>query len=104
MIHEVMLLDHSGPELAAMQYAAALKMTMYAGLIAALLNPFDPLVFPVAAVLFSLAAMLGVAVAVGCVESLSARLPMRWVPRYVLLASAFSLLAMAFVGLQVGGP
>jgi formate hydrogenlyase subunit 4 len=104
MIHEVMVLDHSGPELAAMQYAAALKMTLYASLIAALLNPFDPLVLPVAAVLFSLAAMLGVGVAVGCVESLSARLPMRWVPRYVLLASAFSLLAMVLVGTQVGGP
>jgi formate hydrogenlyase subunit 4 len=104
MIHEVMVLDHSGPELAAMQYAAALKMTLYAGMIAALLNPFDPLLFPLAAVLFSVAAMLGVAVAVGCVESLTARLPMRWVPAYVLLASAFSLLAMALVGLEVGGP
>ena len=28
MIHEVMVLDHSGPELAAMQYAAAVKMTL----------------------------------------------------------------------------
>jgi hypothetical protein len=54
-------------------------------------------------VLFSIAAMLAVAVAVGCVESLSARLPMRWVPAYVLLAAAFSLLAMALVGLEVGG-
>ena len=103
MIHEVMVLDHSGPELAAMQYAAALKMTLYAGLIAALLNPFDPLLSPLAAVLFSVAAMLAVAVAVGCVESLTARLPMRWVPAYVLLASAFALLAMALVGLEVGG-
>jgi formate hydrogenlyase subunit 4 len=104
MIHEVMVLDHSGPELAAMQYSAALKMTLYAGLIAALLNPFDPLLVPIAALLFSLVAMMAVAVAVGCVESLTARLPMRWVPIYVLLASAFSLLAMALVGLEVGGP
>ena len=104
MIHEVMVLDHSGPELAAMQYAAALKMTLYAGLIAALLNPFDPLLAPAAALLFSMVTMLCVAVAVGCVESLSARLPMRWVPAYVLLASAFALLAMALVGLGVGGP
>jgi formate hydrogenlyase subunit 4 len=104
MIHEVMVLDHSGPELAAMQYGAALKLTLYAGLIAALLNPFDPLLFPLAAVLFSVVAMLLVAVAVGCVESLTARLPMRWVPAYVLLASAFGLLAMALVGLEMGGP
>jgi hypothetical protein len=45
-----------------------------------------------------------VAVVVGCVESLTARLPMRWVPAYVLLASAFGLLAMALVGLEMGGP
>jgi len=31
MVHEVMILDHSGPELAAMQYASAMKMTTYAG-------------------------------------------------------------------------
>jgi formate hydrogenlyase subunit 4 len=104
MIHEVMVLDHSGPELAAMQYAAALKMTLYAGLIAALLNPFDPLLEPIAAVLFSTVTMLCVGAAVGCVESLTARLPMRWVPIYVLLASGFALLAMALVGLEVGGP
>lgn len=104
MIHEVMVLDHSGPELAVMQYAAALKMTLYAGLIAALLNPFDPLLAPVAAVAFSVAAMLGVAVLVGCVESLTARLPMRWVPGYVLLACTLGLLAMAAVGLQMGSP
>ena len=27
-VDEVMILDHSGPDLAAMQYAAAMKMTM----------------------------------------------------------------------------
>jgi formate hydrogenlyase subunit 4 len=103
MIHEVMILDHSGPELAAMQYAAALKMSLYAGLIAALLNPFDPLQAPVAAVAVSLLIMLGVAVLVGCIESLSARLPMRWVPRYVLLAAAAALLSMGIIGLGMGG-
>jgi hypothetical protein len=48
--------------------------------------------------------MVVVAAVVGCVESLTARLPMSWVPIYVLLASAFSLLAMALVGLEAGGP
>jgi len=87
MVHEVMVLDHSGPELAAMQYAAALKMTIYAGLIAALLNPFDPLDAPVACVLSSLFVLTAVAAAVGCVESLVARLRMRLVPRYLMVAS-----------------
>lgn len=98
MVHEVMILDHSGPELAAMQYAAALKMSLYAGLIAALLNPIDPLTSPLACILVSLVLMLGVALAVGCVESLTARLPLRWVPNYLLLACAAALVAMLAVG------
>jgi formate hydrogenlyase subunit 4 len=99
MIHEVMILDHSGPELAAMQYAAALKMTFYAGLIAALLNPFNPWQSPGLAVMASGALMLVVAVLVGCIESLVARLPMRWVPRYLWLASLAGLGSMLVVGL-----
>ena len=98
MIHEVMILDHSGPELAAMQYAAALKMSLYAGLIAALINPFSPTDSPIACVLASLGLMLAVALVVGCIESLSARLPLRWVTRYLMIASAAALLAMVVVG------
>ena len=103
MIHEVMILDHSGPELAAMQYAAALKMTLYTGLIAALINPFNPLADPVAGVLVSLALMLTVAIVVGCIESLSARLPMRWVPAYLLIASVAALGSMLVIGLGANG-
>lgn len=103
MIHEVMILDHSGPELAAMQYAAALKMTLYAGLIAALLNPIDPQVAPLAAIGVSLGLMLLVALLVGCIESLTARLPMRWVTRYVLFGSGAALLSMVVVGLGASG-
>jgi formate hydrogenlyase subunit 4 len=98
MIHEVMVLDHSGPELAAMQYAAALKMTTYAGLIAALLNPFDPLKDTALAVAAALAIMAAVAVAVGCVESLVARLRMRFVPRYLVLATAVAALGLLASG------
>ena len=101
MIHEVMILDHSGPELAAMQFAAALKMTLYAGLIAALVNPFDPLTMPVAAVLTSFAVMIGVGGVVGCVESLTARLPMRWVTRYISIASLAVLACMVVIGVGV---
>ena len=103
MIHEVMILDHSGPELAAMQYSAALKMTLYAGLIAALINPFNPLTSPIACVSASLGLMLAVALVVGCVESLTARLPMRWVTRYLMIASAAALGSMVVVGLGASG-
>jgi formate hydrogenlyase subunit 4 len=99
MIHEVMILDHSGPELAAMQYAAALKMTLYAGLIATLINPLSPDASPLACILASLGLMLAVALTVGCIESLCARLPMRVVTRYLLIASAAALGAMVVIGL-----
>jgi formate hydrogenlyase subunit 4 len=103
MIHEVMILDHSGPELAAMQFSAALKMSLYAGLIAALINPFSPAESPLACALTSLGLMLAVALVVGTIESLSARLPMRWVTRYLSIASAAALLAMIVIGLGASG-
>lgn len=103
MIHEVMVLDHSGPELAAMQYAAALKMTMYAGLIAALLNPVDARADPFLGIALSLLLMVAVAVAVGCVESLVARLRMRLVPRYLMLASVLAAASLGVAGWIAGG-
>lgn len=103
MVHEVMLLDHSGPELAAMQYAAALKMTVYAGVIAALLNPVDAQAAPALAALVSFVVMAAVAVAVGCVESLVARLRMRLVPRYLLGATGLAALALLVSGWIAGG-
>jgi formate hydrogenlyase subunit 4 len=102
MIHEVMVLDHSGPELAAMQYAAAVKMTMYAGLIAALLNPVDTLAEPVLGIAVSVLLMAAVAVAVGCVESLVARLRMRLVPRYLMLASGLAAVSLGVAGWIAG--
>lgn len=100
MIHEVMLLDHSGAELAAMQYAAGLKLTLYAGLIATLLNPFDPLHQPLQAVAAGVALMLAVAVVQGCIESLMARLPLPAVPRYLWLAAWLAAGAAMAVGVM----
>jgi formate hydrogenlyase subunit 4 len=103
MIHEVMILDHSGPELAAMQYAAGLKMTLYAGLIATLLNPIDPLSKPLTALATSMLLMLTVAVVIGCFESLMARLPLKWVTGYVWIAGWLALASAAVVGITGGG-
>jgi formate hydrogenlyase subunit 4 len=103
MVHEVMVLDHSGPELAAMQYSAAVKLTIYAGLISALLNPVDVQARPALAIAVSLALMAAVAVLVGCIESLTARLRMRHVPSYLLAATALAALALGAPGWLAGG-
>jgi formate hydrogenlyase subunit 4 len=99
MIHEVMILDHAGPDLAAVQYAAAMKMTLCAALIAGVLDPVRASDRPVLAVATHLLLTVGVAVAVGFVESLVARLKLRVVPKYVLVggvSSAVALLATAW--------
>ena len=89
MIHEVMVLDHSGPDLAAIQYASAMKLTICAAFVAALVNPLhgSGLLGAAANVVLTLL----VAVAVGCVESLVARLRLRAVPQYVLSATVAAL-------------
>ncbi len=96
MIHEVMILDHAGPELAALQYSAAMKVTLCAGMIAALVWPGTLEVHPAAIGAGHVGIMLVVAVVVGCVESLMARVRMLDVPQYILVgvvAAAVALLA-----------
>jgi formate hydrogenlyase subunit 4 len=97
MIHEVMILDHSGPELAFVQYAAALKMTIGAAVIATLLNASHGQLTsaPMAAV--NVGIMLAIAIVIGCIESLIARFKLRTVPQFILvgLVAAFAALMTA---------
>jgi formate hydrogenlyase subunit 4 len=102
MIHEVMILDHAGPDLAALQYAAALKLTLFGALVAGLLNPWRLAAPPVAAA-SSLALTALVAVAVGLVESLVARLKLRAVPQYLLVAGASAAVALLATAWWQGG-
>lgn len=100
MVHEVMILDHSGPELAMVQYASALKMTMLAGIVAAMLNPFsagDVVGATTMAAAASLGLMVLIAVLVGLIESLTARLRFRAVPLFTFSAFMAILLAMVVV-------
>lgn len=86
MVHEVMILDHSGPDLAAMIYATAIKMTMWLGLLAVMTNPFVPEVYGWVSVAASLLLMTFFAVGVGVIESVMARLRMSTVPYYATVA------------------
>lgn len=92
MIHEVMVLDHSGPSLAMIIYGAALKLWFFASLISCLLLPPLPLWQYFAA---SLALIFGLAVLVGIVESVIARLRLPLIPR--MLAGATTLAALVLI-------
>ena len=84
MIHEVMVLDHSGPNMALILYGAALKLWFFAALIAGLITPALPLWQQVG---LRVAIVLLLAVVVGIVESVMARLRMERVA-YLLGAGA----------------
>ena len=89
MIHEVMVLDHSGPDLALLLYAGALKLGAFAALVIMLLLPRASLaVAPWLAIL--VAGLVGVSVAVGVVEASVARLRLPRVPLYLAGASALA--------------
>lgn len=93
MIHEVMVLDHSGPDLALIEYGAVLKLWAFAALFTGLAVPVRTGSVAVDAAAFA-AGMTAAAIAIGLVESLMARLRLTRVPQ--LLAGAFivSLLAL----------
>ena len=91
MIHEVMVLDHSGPNLAMILYGAALKLWFFAALIAGLLTPSLPLWQQMG---LRVGIVLLLAVVVGIVESVMARLRMERVPYLLGAAGAMGTLAL----------
>ncbi len=94
MIHEVMVLDHSGPPLAVILHGAALKLTVFAVVLVQAVLPIG--MFPSFWAVVALpGAVLGVAVGVGLVESLLARFAFRRVP--LLLTTAFLLCLFALL-------
>lgn len=96
MVHEVMILDHSGPDLGIMQQAAALKMTIFMGIIAAILNPFSVVSSPALAIPVSLVLICLLALSVGLVESLVARFRFHALPLFILAAFVVVGLTAAF--------
>jgi formate hydrogenlyase subunit 4 len=93
MIHEVMVLDHGGPDFAFILYGAALKLWVWAALLVGLVLPVRTgnAWLDVGA---GLGGMLAVAVAVGVVESSMARLRLLRVPQLLVGAGALAALAL----------
>lgn len=85
MIHEVMVLDHSGPLLGAIHYGAALKLLVLGSLWLQVALPFRTGLFWPDLLLIVLE-LPALAVAIGVVESIMARLRMRQVP-YLLMGA-----------------
>lgn len=93
MIHEVMVLDHSGPDFAAILYSASLKFWILGMLIVRLVVPVT-LGNPLLDGILFLFAMAALAVLIGIIESVMARLRLTKVPQLLIVAIAFSILAL----------
>ncbi len=95
MIHEVMVLDHSGPAFGVVLYAGAVKLFVFAALVAHVLLP--RLAQPAANAALSFAAILVIGVVIGAIESAMARLRLVRVPQLLITASLVAAFAVVLV-------
>jgi len=100
MIHEVMVLDHSGPPLATILHGAAMKLLLFSLLLAQAVLPLHGMSTLAASALIG-GGVLAVTIGVGIVESLLARLAFKRVP--LLLTVAFLLCLFALLVAWKGG-
>jgi formate hydrogenlyase subunit 4 len=85
MIHEVMVLDHSGPLLGLVEYGAAVKLFVLDALLLHVMAPTARVAGWPGLGLFTLG-LLGIAVTIGVVESTMARLRLLHVPTLLIAA------------------
>jgi len=96
MIHEVMVLDHSGPDLGLIMYSAALKLWVMGALLIGLVVPLHTgtiwIDIPVA-----VSGMMALAILIGVIESIMARLRLLRVPQLLVGAGAISVIGLILV-------
>jgi formate hydrogenlyase subunit 4 len=105
MIHEAMVLEYSGPSLALIEWANAVKLALIMAMLVGVFAPWGmatstsiaALVLAPLAFVFKLAVL---AVAIAVIESSMAKLRMYLVPDFLGMASALAILAVAFTALM----
>ncbi|RJQ84247.1 MAG: hydrogenase [Desulfobacteraceae bacterium] len=98
MIHEVMILDHGGVDLALIEYAAALKLWVTGALLVSMALPVRS-ALPAVNLAAGLGGLLALAVIVGVIESSMARLRLLRVPQLLVTAGMLAFLAV-MVGMR----
>ncbi|MBI2095811.1 MAG: NADH-quinone oxidoreductase subunit H [Candidatus Omnitrophica bacterium] len=93
MIHEVMALDHSGPDLGWIVYAGAMKLFVLGALLVSILIPFGTGSLFFDRALF-LAGMAALGVAIGVVESVMARFRLDRVPSFLVGSFVFAVFGL----------
>jgi len=101
MIHEVMILDNSGSDLALFSWANGIKMLLLSSLIAYMVIPSG--IPEWASVLLYLAIMFIISVLIGTIESGMARFRMSHVFEFVFVMSSFALVVLSLVVARMFG-
>ncbi|MBD1401561.1 NADH-quinone oxidoreductase subunit H [Pelovirga terrestris] len=96
MIHEVMVLDHSGPAFAMILYGAALKLMVLGTLIVNLALPWATPWWALNLLLY-LAGLVLLAMLIGIVESVMARLRLVRIPQVLIGTTLISVFALVLV-------
>jgi formate hydrogenlyase subunit 4 len=96
MIHEVMVLDHSGPVFGMILYGAALKLMVLGALVVRLALPWQTGLWWLDAMVL-LGGMLLLAVLIGVVESIMARLRLVRIPQILIGTTLVSIFALVLV-------
>lgn len=96
MVHEVMVLDHSGPAFGMVLYGAALKLMVLGALLVRLALPWQTGWWLSDAALF-LAGLVGLSILIGVVESTMARLRLPRIPQVLIGTSLLSIFALVLV-------
>ena len=96
MIHEVMVLDHSGPDFAFILYSAALKLWVMSAVLIGFIVPVRTgnLWIDVSA---AIAGMIVLAVLIGVIESVMARLRLLHVPQLLVWAGVIAVIGLILV-------
>ncbi len=84
MIHEVMILDHSGPDLALIEMGAWFKLLFYSAFLSMLINPFHADNVLLNGLIFY-AVVTFIYITIGVVESVTARYKMNVVAKFILM-------------------
>lgn len=92
MIHEVMVLDHSGPDFAFILYGAALKLWLFGMILIGILIP--GMKNPLTDIIVSISGMICIGIGIGIVESTMARLRLVKIPQLIVGAGTFALFAL----------
>jgi formate hydrogenlyase subunit 4 len=96
MVHEVMVLDHSGPAFGMILYGAALKLMVLGALVVRLAFPWQTGHWALDALVF-LGGLLLLAVLIGVVESIMARLRLVRIPQILIGTTLISIFALVLV-------